>query len=97
MVNDMPELHRDWQLRFGGTKVPEKEGLLKLLPGAALLPAFYHYCGTDDFLAEGNRTFCRLCSARNIPLTSVWEEGGLHRWDDWDKQLPDFLKWLDEK
>ena len=44
MVNDMPELDRDWTLCFGGRKVPDHEDLLKLLPKAAPLPAFYHYC-----------------------------------------------------
>ncbi len=95
MVNDIPELHRDWQLCFGGTQVPEQEDLLKLLSEATSFPAFYHYCGTDDFLAEGNRKFCRLCNTLNIPLSSVWENGGQHRWDYWDKQLPCFLNWLE--
>ena len=97
MVNDMPELDRDWLLCFGGRKIPDHEDLLKLLPKTVPLPAFYHYCGTEDFLVEGNRTFCRLCEKLGIPLTSVWEEGGRHCWDYWDKQLPRLLDWLEER
>ena len=97
MVNDMPELDRDWLLCFGGRKIPDHEDLLKLLPKTAPLPAFYHYCGTEDFLVEGNRTFCRLCEELGIPLTSVWEDGGRHCWDYWDKQLPRLLDWLEER
>ena len=95
MVDMAPMFSRDWQLCFGGTQVPDAEDLLKLLPDVHILPEFYHYCGTGDFLAEGNRTFCSLCHSLNIPLTSVWEEDGIHEWYYWDKQLPDLLSWLD--
>lgn len=95
MVDMAPMFSRDWQLCFGGTQVPDAEEPLKLLPDVHILPEFYHYCGTGDFLAEGNRTFCSLCHSLNIPLTSVWEEDGIHEWYYWDKQLPDLLNWLD--
>ena len=95
MVDAAPMFSRDWQLCFGGPRVPEEEDLLKLLPKAAVLPEFYHYCGTGDFLAEGNRTFCALCRELNIPLTSLWEEDGTHEWNFWDAQLPHFLSWLE--
>lgn len=94
MVASMPQLQRDWLLCFGGDRVPDEEDLLSLLPKAAELPEFYHCCGTEDFLAEGNRTFCRLCEEYRIPLTSVWEEGGIHEWSFWDRQLPALLRWL---
>ena len=94
MVDNAPMFSRDWQLCFGGTQVPDEENLLKLLPRAKVLPEFYHYCGTGDFLAEGNRTFCDLCKQLQIPLTSHWEEGGIHEWSYWDKELPHFLNWL---
>ena len=94
MVDEMPELSRDWLLCFGGSRVPEGEDLLKLLEKAAVLPEFYHYCGTEDFLAEGNRRFCALCRERGIPLTSHWEEGGRHEWQFWDRALPGLLRWL---
>lgn len=95
MVHRAPMFHRDWLLCFGGTQVPQEEDLLSLLPKAALLPDFYHYCGTRDLLAEGNRTFCRVCRELQIPLESHWEEGGVHEWEFWDRQLPGFLNWLE--
>ena len=97
MVTDFPELHRDWLLCFGGAQVAAEDDLLQLLPKASPLPAFYHYCGSDDFLAAGNRRFCELCASLQIPLTSHWEEGGLHEWRYWDSQLPHLLNWLDTK
>lgn len=95
MVNDAPMFHRDWLLCFGGVEVPEKENLLSLLSEANTLPEIYHYCGTKDFLAEGNKTFCSFCAARNIPLTSHWEEDAIHEWNFWDAQLPSLLSWLE--
>ena len=97
MVENAPMFHRDWLLCFGGTQVPEEEDLLALLPGTAVLPQFYHYCGTGDFLAEGNRTFCELCRKLGVPIASVWEEGGVHEWHCWDRQLPRLLSWLEGK
>ena len=95
MVADMPELNRDWLLCFGGTQVPDREDLLHLLSAAPFLPDFYHRCGSEDFLAEDNRTFCGFCAKYNIPVNSLWEEGGFHEWGYWDRQLPGLLNWLD--
>lgn len=97
MVNAAPMFQRDWQLCFGGVQVPDEENLLKLLPDVQVLPEFYHYCGTEDFLAEGNRRFCSLCRTLNVPLTSVWEDQGIHEWHYWDQQLPALLNWLDSE
>ena len=97
LVSNAPHYNRDWQLCFGGTQIPEEEDLLKLLSKAKILPEFYHYCGTGDFLAEGNRTFCVLCETLRIPLPSHWEEGGIHDWEYWDKALPRLLNWLESE
>lgn len=96
MIRDFPELEKDWLLCFGSNHAPASEDLLELLPKTVQPPKMYLYCGTDDFLAEGNRKFCRLCSAQNLPLTAVWEEKGIHNWNCWDAQLPGLLKWLTE-
>lgn len=96
MIHDFPEYQRDWLLCFGGSAAPAEEDLLKLLPNAAQLPKMYLYCGTGDFLAAGNRRFCRLCEELEIPLTSLWEEGGIHDWPYWDAQLPRVLDWLED-
>lgn len=97
MVDEMPELCRDWLLCFGGNQVSKSEDPLYLMTKADPLPEIYHYCGDGDFLLDGNRTFCRLCRERNIPITSHWEPGGLHEWRFWDRQLPALLDWLDHK
>ena len=97
LVSRAPVHNRDWQLCFGGTQVPDGEDLLKLLPAAKILPEFYLYCGTGDFLAEDNRTFCSLCEKLQIPLSVHWEEGGIHDWQYWDKALPALLNWLESK
>jgi len=94
MIRDFPEYERDWFLCFGGGYAPGDEDLLELLPMAEALPEMYLYCGTDDFLAEGNRRFCRLCEELGLNLTSVWEEQGIHDWNYWDPQLVRVLDWL---
>ena len=96
MIQDFPEYERDWHLCFGGQAAPAEEDILKLLPWAKQIPKLYHYCGTDDFLAEGNRRFCRLCEELGIELNSTWEEGGIHGWPYWDPQLPHVLNWLED-
>lgn len=93
MIQDFPELERDWLLCFGANHAPASEDILELLP-ETVPPQMYLYCGTDDFLAEGNRKFCQLCNALNLPLTAVWEENGSHSWNYWDPQIPVLLKWL---
>ena len=95
-VTEASILDRDWQLCFGGNQVPEGEDVLKLISSATSLPRLYHYCGTEDFLAEGNRTFLALCQKMGIPLDSTWEPGGVHEWLYWDKQLPALLDFMDE-
>lgn len=95
MIRDFPECRRDWQLCFGGSMAPEQEDILKLLPGAESLPEMYQYCGTADFLAEGNRRFCKICEDLGIPLTSIWEENGQHGWLWWERRLPEMLDWLE--
>ncbi len=98
MVDRFPELNRDWQLCFGGTKVPQQEDVLGLLmrgkePDA--LPEISLYCGSEDFLAGENQTFLELCRRESIPLTVSWEEGGYHDWPCWDRALPALLQWLE--
>jgi len=96
MIRDFPEYERDWFLCFGGNHAGAEEDILELLPRVANPPQMYQYCGTDDFLAEGNRKFCQLCSKLNFPLTSLWEEKGVHGWPYWDPQVLPLLKWIAE-
>lgn len=97
MVDKLP-LRNDWTLCFGGNTVPEQEELFFLLRQArkdSTVPQLFHYCGTDDFLAEENRHYCELCRELDIPLTSHWEKNGCHEWEFWDLQLPHLLDWLE--
>lgn len=94
MIRDFPEYERDWLLCFGGSFAPPAEDLLELVARAEALPELYLYCGTDDFLAEGNHRFCKLCKELGIPLTVTWEDGGVHGWPYWDPQTPKMLSWL---
>lgn len=94
MIRDFPEYDRDWMLCFGGNTAPAHEDILEILPKAEFIPALYQYCGTDDFLAEGNHRFCELCSTLGIPVTTVWEEKGVHGWPYWDPQTLPMLKWI---
>lgn len=96
MIRDFPELERDWLLCFGGNRAPADEDLLELLAKAEMHPQMYQYCGTEDFLVQGNRKFCQLCETLKLPLTTVWEEKAVHTWACWDPQLPGLLKWLTE-
>lgn len=95
MIRDFPEYQRDWLLCFGGDAAPAQEDILELLPKAKQIPELYHYCGTDDFLAQGNHRFCKLCEELAIPLNSTWEESGIHGWPYWDPQLVRVLDWLE--
>lgn len=95
MIRDFPERERDWQLCFNGSQAPAWEDIFQLLPSAKQIPKIYHYCGTNDFLADGNRRFCTLCADLGIPLNSTWEENGIHNWKYWEAQLPILLNWLE--
>lgn len=96
MIRDFPQYQRDWQLCFGEKGVTPEEDVLSLVASARSLPEMYLYCGTKDFLVEGNRRFCHLCQQLGLPLVSVWEEGGIHDWNSWDPQLPHLLTWLEK-
>lgn len=95
MIRDFPEYQHDWLLCFGGSHAGAEEDVLELLPKTKILPQIYHYCGSDDFLAEGNHRFCKLCEQLHIPLTSTWEDAGVHGWPFWDPQIEKVLDWLE--
>lgn len=96
MIRDFPEYARDWLLCFGGNHAGAEEDILQLLPKAASVPKLYQYCGTDDFLAEGNHRFEALCNDLDIPITTLWEEGGVHGWPYWDPQILPLFHWITE-
>ena len=60
---------------------------------AGMMPRVYQWCGTEDFLYEGNLTF-RDC-LRNLGYDLTYEEGpGDHQWKYWDEKIQRVLEWL---
>ena len=56
-------------------------------------PAFYQWCGTEDFLYQDNLKF--RDHARKAGLELTYEEGpGGHEWACWDRQIRRVLEWL---
>jgi putative tributyrin esterase len=56
-------------------------------------PMMYQYCGTEDFLYEGNLNF--LNKAKSLPIDITYEEEpGDHQWFYWDKKIQTVLNWL---
>lgn len=54
---------------------------------------FYMWCGTEDFLYEGNKKFKEHALKLGLPLT--YEEGpGDHQWKYWDRCIENFLKMI---
>lgn len=57
------------------------------------IPKIYMCCGTEDFLLESNRAYCRFLKDQDVTVT--YEEGpGAHEWDFWDTYLKRALDWL---
>jgi S-formylglutathione hydrolase FrmB len=61
--------------------------------GSAGAPRLYQWCGTEDFLYEGNQRFLNAARAAGLPL--VYEEGpGDHSWEHWDREIVRVLQWM---
>lgn len=59
-------------------------------------PAFYMFCGTEDFGFALNTIARDDLLALGAQVT--WREGpGIHSFDCWDAELPAFLDWLEGK
>jgi S-formylglutathione hydrolase FrmB len=82
-------------LRVFGSEISEKDDLFSLadaLP-AQKAPRIYMWCGTEDFLLDGNR---RLSShlkklGYNIDYS---ESAGGHQWERWDEQIRKAVEWF---
>lgn len=56
-------------------------------------PKLYQWCGTEDFLYEGNIKFRKY--AQKLKLDLTYEESpGDHQWIYWDQQIQRVLEWL---
>lgn len=56
------------------------------------LPPLYAWCGTEDFLYEGNRRAWKEVTELGYPLTSESSSGD-HQWKYWDAKIQDVLRW----
>lgn len=56
------------------------------------LPRLYAWCGTEDFLYEGNRRAWEHVRRLGYSLTCE-ESAGDHQWKYWDARIQDVLRW----
>jgi S-formylglutathione hydrolase FrmB len=82
----------EFQRIFGAKPAGTKHDLLTLAKGITRrkLPKLRIDCGTEDFLINDNREFCRKLEALKIP--HEYEEfPGAHNWDYWDLHIREAL------
>lgn len=80
----------------GGTFVPEEMDLFVLAKQAESTPKrpkLYQWCGTEDFLYEGNVKFKKFMETTAFDYTYA-EGTGDHSWEYWDRQLEIFLEMI---
>jgi putative tributyrin esterase len=65
----------------------------KLMDSGNPQPKLYQWCGTEDFLHEGNIKFREYAKELNLDL-SYEESPGDHQWMYWDQQIQRVLEWL---
>lgn len=56
------------------------------------LPRLYSWCGTEDFLYEGNKKAWAYMKLLGYDLTCA-ESAGDHQWKYWDERIQDVLRW----
>lgn len=56
------------------------------------LPRLYAWCGTEDFLYQGNLTAWEHVKKLGYDLT-CGESTGDHQWKYWDEKIQDILRW----
>lgn len=85
----------DEHIRVFGTELAEENDLFALaekLQGKQN-PRFYMWCGTEDFLLEGNRRFSDHLKKLGFDIDYSESAGG-HSWDRWDEQIEKALEWF---
>ena len=65
----------------------------KLKESGKPLPQLYMWCGTEDFLYNGNCAMKEHLENLSFDLTYK-ESTGDHQWKYWDEKIQDVLKWL---
>lgn len=56
------------------------------------LPPLYAWCGTEDFLYEGNQKAWKAVTDLGYPLRTEVSSGD-HQWKYWDQKIQDVLRW----
>lgn len=64
----------------------------KLASGNGKMPRLYAWCGTEDFLYEGNLKVWAQVKRLGYDLTFS-ESAGDHQWKYWDERIKDVLCW----
>ncbi len=57
------------------------------------IPKLYVCCGIDDFIYSQSVTFRELANSIGVEIT-YHEEGGIHDWEFWERNIQNVLKWL---
>lgn len=92
----LPYDHERFMAITGGHFVPEEMDLFVLAKKAesvAVKPKLYQWCGTEDFLYEGNVKFKEYMEKTTFDYTYA-EGPGDHNWQYWDKQIEIFLGFI---
>lgn len=64
----------------------------KQAAGKKELPRLYAWCGTEDFLYQGNLKAWKHMKKLGYDLTCE-ESAGDHQWKYWDEKIQDVLRW----
>ena len=64
----------------------------RLAAGKKALPRLYAWCGTEDFLYQGNLKAWEHMKKLGYSLTCE-ESAGDHQWKYWDAKIQDILRW----
>lgn len=77
---------------FKGIFTSEEALADRLVSEKKQLPRLYAWCGTEDFLYQGNLNAWDHVKKLGYDLTCQ-ESAGDHRWKYWDEKIQDVLRW----
>ena len=87
----------DWNRIFGRRKVEGTDcdlfHLMKKNGAAPCKPRLYVSCGTADFLFGQHQKFVPALRENGWDVTSYEEEGAVHEWGFWDREIAKFIDW----
>ena len=64
----------------------------KLKTSGKPIPRLYSWCGTEDFLYEGNKRAWEYMKELGYEM-KLEESSGDHQWKYWDAKIQDVLRW----